>query len=188
MVPRGDDHRVPHVGHVLHSLVQHVALAVHPQAQVDHGPHLEGGVLQVVVLPVLQQLLHPAQDARRAPPAVRVQDLDGVDDGALGRARGHPGPQAGDVGPMVVMEVVVGQTLAEEAVADAGFPVTFFELGVVGVDPRVEDVEVCAQSLVVPDVIAVASAVAGDALEAPICHLIRFGVNRGDGRENNVRT
>lgn len=123
VVPGGDHDRVPHVRHVVHGLVQRVAPPIHPQAKVDHRLDLLGVVDRVEGLPVLEEPLHPAQHARRAPLPVRVENLYGMDRRRLGRTVVEPGRDARGVGPVVVGLVVERGPRADEPSADAGGPI-----------------------------------------------------------------
>ena len=92
-----------------------------------------------------------------------------MDDGG---ARGPEGPARGDarhVRPVIVVRVVVAIPGTRDSIPNTGCAVVCVSpLRVVGVDTSVEQVNVRLSAFVMPNVLAIFLAAAGDALEAPI--------------------
>ena len=142
MVPSGDHHRISHSRHILDRLIQRITTSIQPQAQIDHRFNLLGSIGRIVSLPLLQQLLDPTKHRRRGPLAIGIQHLNGVNDGRLGRAVRPSRGNAGNVRPVRRGGIVVRTASAGDSGPETGGAVATIPVRVIGVNARVEDVDV----------------------------------------------
>mmetsp|Transcript_40879 Transcript_40879/g.85891 ORF Transcript_40879/g.85891 Transcript_40879/m.85891 type:complete len:637 (-) Transcript_40879:10-1920(-) len=182
IVSRSNGHGIPRIRQQTNRMIQRIAMPIHAQTQVHNPTILFRGIGGIPRDPILQHLLQRAQKRLGAALAVPVQDLHGMNQRRLGRSRLESHGDGRHVRSVVGVLIVRGAARADDALGEAiDAAVVILPLVAVGVDARVEGVNVPVDTLVEPDVLAVASAHAGDAFESPVGGGVVPQVEFGDG-------